>query len=433
MLLSSTVRAATVASFAGVKSGLVSAEVASLVLAVVKAMFLRRIATAATLVVLCGIGATAIATQRLDPARPEALGNPGSRALASDGSMAPFGGTERPHNANLVGVSFSASDNAVVTTEAGGMVRFWSPATGQHIRTVDLMETIPRLASIRRLALSADGRSMAAAGFVHDAASSVNRVGAAWIWNVSNARLMRTIAADFIDLHCLAFAPDGSTIATGASAGEVKLWDVATGDCQKTATLAANQSVFSLTFAADGKTLATIEQGRGIKLWDLEREEITLISIPLIGGGIAYFSGDGRYLAASIFDEALRTWDNVVIWDRQRGQEHLTARGSAQGFVPDSQSMAVLDSDGTLAIVSTETGERLWKAELGPGLRPAGVAFSPDGKTLVVGGHNVLRFFEAATGRERFASRGTRADETNLTDVTIGMRSVQTWNRRERQ
>ena len=73
---------------------------------------------------------------------------------------------------------------------------------------------------------------------------------------------MRMIDTKAHDLQCLAFSPGGTTIATGEPAGEVKLWDTATGECLKTTRLVENQSVFSLSFAADGKTLATNQQGK---------------------------------------------------------------------------------------------------------------------------------------------------------------------------
>ena len=408
-LLSSTVQVATLASFAGVKSGLVTFEVAALVREALKLKLVGRITGAMTLVVLCGIGATAIATQVLAPARRAAQGHPVASALASVGRATRLGAPEWPYNARVVGVAYSASDNAAVTAEAGGIVRFWDPVTGRNTKTIDVTARSPGgHRSIRQFAISPDGRYLGAAGYAWNLAAT-QAVGTVWIWSAENeARLVRTIDANFRDLQSLAFSPDGAMIATGAFGGEVKLWDIATGDCVKTAELAALQSAFAITFADDGKTLATIEQAKGVKLWDLESGVITLIPIPLIGGGLAYFSGDGRYMAVSTFDKELQTWDNLLIWDRELGQKHLTVRGSPQGFAPDGATHAVMTSQGALAIVSTETGERLWTTELGPARQTAGVSFCGDGKTLIVGWDNDLRYFEAATGREQFVIRDLR-------------------------
>jgi len=427
-LLSSTVRVATLASFAGAKTGLVTVEVASMVREALKRMALGRIAKAAALLVLCGFGATAIATQVLGPARRAAQGNADVSAVASDGSTNRPGTAERRHNARLVGVAFSASDQAAVTAQADGLARFWDPVTGRAVRMIDVTSSSPGgHRSIRQFTISPDGRYLGAAGFVWDRPAT-QAVGTIWIWSALEPRRLRTIDANFIDLQCLAFSPDGAAIATGEYAGLVKLWDIATGDCVKTATLVANQSVFSLTFADNGETLATIEQGKGVKLWDLSRGDITLIPIPLIGGTIAYFSGDGRFVAVSAFDEDAGNWGRSMIWDRTRGQKHLTVHGAVQGFAPDSVSLVVVTSEGMLAIVSTETGEKVWKADLGPSRQPAGVAFSPDGKTLIVGWENVLRFFDAETGRERFVSRDPLPGTMALEVGSIGMHRVETLN-----
>ena len=60
----------------------------------------------------------------------------------------------------------------------------------------------------------------------------------------------------------------------------------------------------------------------------------------------------------------------------------------------------------TLALLNTETLEARWTAELGSALQYGGLAFSPDGKTIIVGWDNVLRLFESDNGRERFAVDG---------------------------
>ena len=52
---------------------------------------------------------------------------------------------------------------------------------------------------------------------------------------------------------------------------------------------------------------------------------------------------------------------------------------------------------GTLEVIDTETGSELWKTRLGWG-QGRGVAFSPDGKTIITDQGGVLRFFEASIG-----------------------------------
>src|SRR5215813_9059102 len=56
-------------------------------------------------------------------------------------------------------------------------------------------------------------------------------------------------------VNCLAYAPDGKTLATGSKDGTVRLWDAAG---KERATLPGHERmVTALAFAPDGKTFAT--------------------------------------------------------------------------------------------------------------------------------------------------------------------------------
>jgi WD40 repeat protein len=68
-------------------------------------------------------------------------------------------------------------------------------------------------------------------------------------------------------ITCLAYAPDGKTLASGAKDGEAILWDVAGG--RPRAVLAGHKDmVTALAFAPDGRTLASASHDADILLWD---------------------------------------------------------------------------------------------------------------------------------------------------------------------
>src|SRR5262249_53683713 len=75
-------------------------------------------------------------------------------------------------------------------------------------------------------------------------------------------------------VSCLAFAPDGRTLASGSWDSTVRLWHLATG--QEVATLEGHRGrIHCLVFAADGRTLASggeTPEGNGeVLLWRADR------------------------------------------------------------------------------------------------------------------------------------------------------------------
>lgn len=67
---------------------------------------------------------------------------------------------------------------------------------------------------------------------------------------------------------CLAYAPDGRTLATGAKSGNAILWDLTAR--KPRFTLAGHgRAVTAVAFSSDGCTLASAGAARTVLLWDV--------------------------------------------------------------------------------------------------------------------------------------------------------------------
>jgi hypothetical protein len=216
------------------------------------------------------------------------------------------------------------------------------------------------LRHISCLAFAPDGRILAAGGEGEGFSPSGLPAGLVRLWDWPSRRerppLQDLPGTSTSSVSCLAFSPDGATLATATTSG-VKLWAVATG---RAVTLSGSTRPCPPTFVVfspDGRTLAT--RARSLELWDV---------------------ATGRTLAAE---------------QAQVGPLHAIA------FAPDGATLAV----------GGEAGVQLWDVVTGPPhtlLRPRAVleawpigslTFSPDGKLLAAaGGH--AKLWDVAGARE---------------------------------
>jgi WD40 repeat protein len=172
------------------------------------------------------------------------LGPVRSVALSPDGQFAALG----------------SSDNTV---------RLWEIVTGKTIR--EYTGHTPRKGSEGSLehqpvAFLPDGKLLASA----DEGPTVR------LWDVASGKLIRGISyKQRGNIYALAFSPDGQTIASGSAGHELRLWDVATGKLRQQR-LSKRSTTYNgwhhggipcVAFAPDGKTLAFGEDNR-LGLWD---------------------------------------------------------------------------------------------------------------------------------------------------------------------
>ncbi|MFO0811498.1 MAG: protein kinase [Gemmataceae bacterium] len=169
-------------------------------------------------------------------------------------------------------------------------------------------------------------------------------------------------------VRCVAFSPDGQSLAAGCADGTVKIWDVATG--YRTATLAGHDGgVWSIAFSPDGSRLASAGADKTVRLWD-----------PATGAKIATleghadrvwsvaFSPNGQRLASASQDRTVRLWDAVtaqeVFASRVLPVEVMSLAFSLDGRVLVTGGKRVTPADSTVAIwdgrdLTPETLDRL--------------------------------------------------------------------------
>jgi photosystem II stability/assembly factor-like uncharacterized protein len=185
----------------------------------------------------------------------------------------------------------------------------------------------------------------------------------------------------------LAFVPDSTILVTGASGGNVALWDAATGDKARQLQGPSDDYPSSFSFSPDGKTLAA-GFSKNIIIWDITSGQlintITLDLNPVRINSLAY-SPNGKSLAIGTEIGALIIWDIA----KNQPQASLIAYSylSSLAFSPDGSLLATVSPGSPVVLWDTNRWvKRALITEYVQSGAASSLVFSPDGTILAITG-----------------------------------------------
>lgn len=306
-------------------------------------------------------------------------------------------------------MAFSLDGKLIATADdEDGSIQVLNPATGKPVGAP--IQTGTGLSTgVNDLAFSPDGKLLAD---VTD-----YRVQ---LWSPFTGKLVRTIAPpgagtpsiDSPTLSSVTFSPSGGLIAVGNTAGDIWLWNTATGKpigAPMRTAAGAFTGVNDLAFNPNGKLLASGDGGGYLRLWAVPSgdpvggpQAVNPGAADVSGGvvGVA-FSPDGALLATADSLGYVRLWNPAT---RQRTGARIqlqTSQGGLMGvtFSPDGKLLATADSDGNADLVNPATGAKT-VLPADPDGSVNGVAFSPDGRLLATADSNgTVQLWNIASGR----------------------------------
>jgi WD40 repeat protein len=250
-------------------------------------------------------------------------------------------------------------------------------------------------------ALSPDGRRVAACG------ASANGDGITRVWDVATGKSVCNCSDAKAEVIALAYAPDGSLLATGEADGSLKLRLPATGDVKKTLTGQAGGAT-SITFSADGSQVVCgaayvweTTSGRLVRVCKASDSKAARVSNDRLINAVA-LSTDGSTLFCCPATMGNSYTEPVRLWNLQTGELKRSLAIPAHSARP-----IALSPDGSI-LATGGTTIKLWEVATGKQLRELfgylkktqAIAFSPDGKLIWSGGsYGTTNAWEVASGR----------------------------------
>ena len=161
-----------------------------------------------------------------------------------------------------------------------------------------------------------------------------------------------TIKIEATNAFASAFSPNNDQVAVGASNGVLALCDLEKGEVVKSVQAHGNW-VLCVAYSPDGQTIATAGDDNRIKTWDLEGNQLGTFSGHSKSITSITFSKDGKQIYSSSQDQTLRVWDvekntetaSVKVSDVAVNDFHLS---------PTGYYLATVSADDTVRLFFTE-------------------------------------------------------------------------------
>ncbi len=262
------------------------------------------------------------------------------------------------HKALIRDVAFTPDGRYLVSAGNDKLIRVWDIETGQTVRTLRGQIGAGPEGKIYGMALSPDGRWLAAGGMMATyTGDNAEEVGTIRLYNFASGQLVALLNGHTNVVNALAFSPDSRFLVSGQG-----------GSSNQIAILWQLDSKAS---ALDGKYTAKALAPKHTLSGHTDR--IYAVA----------FTPDSQRVVTGSDDHTLRLWQ---VSDGKR-------LATLTGHTDDVSAVAISPQDGTIASGSKDYTIRLWNGQTGRFLKTltnqgtivGSLSFSPDGRYLVSG------------------------------------------------
>ena len=224
-----------------------------------------------------------------------------------------------------------------------------------------------------------------------------------WLYDARTGAEVALLNEKPRNVRTIAFSPDGKTLLSGDSTGEVKLWDIPTRQSRETFQVPEKIINALAAFSVEGIKLVNEEHGH-IRVRSSSSKTTQQIVTDIHANDrfghltVMALSPDGRLLAAA--ERSDSKIFPIHVWDVNTGDLLFTLKAHtrwirALAFSSDSKTLASGDEYRVIRLWNIETGIHRATFKVAKGSFHA-LAFSPNGKLLASGSSDgSVRLWEA--------------------------------------
>ncbi len=293
---------------------------------------------------------------------------------------------------------FSPDGSEVVTADGyDGKVRVYSLTTFQEVMTLDAGEENPT-----SVAFGPDGKQIVA-GYLS---------GTARVWDAVTGLQLTLLARNASAVDTARFNADGSKVVTASDDGTIRVWHAQPRELQTAFTSSYSggtpnlpNPVLAAEYSSDGGRILTVDNSGNAYVFTASGQQRAVINPGnAVAVNSARFNRAGTEIVTADSDGTVDLWHATGTNYTQiplPSPIHLNGSVLYAAFSPDGSRIAVVTTNDTAKVFSTQTGQLLQTLNPGHRFYLTVAVFSPSGRQILTGDRNgQVEVWDAATGHE---------------------------------